>query len=192
MESVIWLIVVFLIFWLVTVAISLWLLVQQRASLTALTAQQKADDRELMEAQRELYQTALERSLTSSQESLDSEREQHRETLEQQRALTTEAVKQAAFSTSSTNQSLTDLIKRLIPILAAKDVMAAGQLSTLTDPAGGEVQELRGTPYTAEDDAALESVNAALDQYTEMLREAGITDESIARTTAASVLLPPV
>lgn len=192
MESVIWLIVVFLIFWLVTVAIFLWLLVQQRASLTALTAQQKADDRELMEAQRELYQTALERSLTSSQESLDSEREQHRETLEQQRALTTEAVKQAAFSTSSTNQSLTDLIKRLIPILAAKDVMAAGQLSTLTDPAGGEVQELRGTPYTAEDDAALESVNAALDQYTEMLREAGITDESIARTTAASVLLPPV
>ena len=192
MESVIWLIVVFLIFWLVTVAIFLWLLGTAQANqISAVRAiQQQKDD--LLETQRNLYETALERERTSSQESLDSEREQHRETLEQQRSLTTEAVKQAAFSTSSTNQSLTDLIKRLIPILAAKDVMAAGQLSTLTDPAGGEAQELRGTPYTAEDDAALESVNAALDQYTEMLREAGITDESIARSTAASVLLPPV
>jgi uncharacterized protein YlxW (UPF0749 family) len=186
------LIVALLIFWLVTVAIFLWLLVWQRASLTELMNQQKRADAEYRQLLRETYETALERERTSSQESLDSEREQHRETLEQQRSLTTEAVKQAAFSTSSTNQSLTDLIKRLIPILAAKDVMAAGQLSTLTDPAGGEAQELRGTPYTAEDDAALESVNAALDQYTEMLREAGITDESIARSTAASVLLPPV
>lgn len=185
MESVTWLIVVFLIFWLVTVAGLTWFF------LRLMSLQKQTSDSE-RDRQQTLYQAELDRALTSSQESLDSEREQHIQTLEQQRALTTEAVKQAAFSTSSTNQSLTDLMKRLIPILAAKDTIAAGQLSTLTDPAGGETQELRGTPYTAEDDAALETVNSVLDQYTQMLKEAGIADESIARTTAASVLLPPV
>lgn len=192
MESVTWLIVVFLIFWLVTVATFLWLLASQKASLTALMTQQKTDELDFRLTQADLFRSTLDRERASSQESLDSEREQHRETLEQQRELTTEAIKQATFSTSSANQTLGEITKRLIPILAAKDPMAAGQLSSLTDPAGGAAQELRGTPYTAEDDAALESVNAALDQYTAMLKEAGIADESVARTTAASVLLPPV
>lgn len=192
MESVTWLIVVFLICWLVTVATFLWLLASQKASLTALMTQQKTDELDFRLTQADLYRSMYDQQRTSWQESLDSEREQHTVTLEQQRLLTAEAVKQATFSTSSANQTLGEITKRLIPILAAKDPMAAGQLSSLTDPAGGAAQELHGTPYTAEDDAALESVNAALDQYTEMLKEAGIADESVARTTAASVLLPPV
>lgn len=182
MESVIWLIVVFVIFWLATTTALTWLFLRL---LRMETSASKAS----LQMQRELFEKTLERERTSSQESLDSERDQHTVTLEQQRLLTAEAVKQATFSTSSANQTLGDITKRLIPILAAKDPMAAGQLSTLTDPAGGETQQLRGTPYTAEDDAALESVNAALDQYTAMLKEAGIADESVARTTAASVLL---
>lgn len=193
MGFVTWWIVGSLIFWLLTTSgliVAAWLLLrwQQARSSTELEMQNRLFSTEL-ENQKVLYERQLTEARASSQESLDSAREQMETTLQQQQTLVTEAIKQATFGTSSANQTLSDLVKRLIPILAAKDPIAAGQLSTLTDPAGGDRQELSGTPYNAEDDAALRSVDEAIAAATALAMEAGIDPDTARSSAISSVLL---
>jgi predicted membrane-bound mannosyltransferase len=189
MASVTWLIVAFLIFWLVSLAalaaLFLWLMQRQEKRLS----EQKAWDREATQTLSLLYEETIEQLKASSQHSLESAHEQSQQTIQLQQQMSAEAVKQATFGISSTNQTLSDLIKRLIPILAAKDTIAAGQLSTLTDPAGGSRQELVGTPYDAENDAVLASVNQAIDAVTSQLQEAGIEYDTARSTATETVLL---
>ena len=193
MASVIWLIAAFLIFWLATMGALSWvalkLLQQQRTQSSAeLTRQENLFETQL-EEQRSLFQQQLQDSRSDSVSLLGSERERTQALLTQQEQMVAEAIKQATFGTSSANQTLSDLIKRLIPILAAKEPMAAGQLSTLTDPAE-ERRVLAGTPYDAEDDAVLASIDEALGDMAQRLTEAGIDPDTARRQAGASIFLP--
>lgn len=187
MASVIWLTALFLIFWLVTLLAMAWLCL---FLLRRQSAQEESTRRLLQESwetERERLQDSLTQEHTSSTESLDLARAQTEDLLDTYRQATREAVSSATLGVSSANQSLTKLMERLIPILAAKDAVAAGQLSTLTAPAE-ERQELHGVPYTAENEAIV----AQIDEAMAYIQSQGVTDANTARTAAASVLLPPI
>lgn len=187
----IWFVGAFLIFWLATLVGTAWLFLRLMRQ-QALSSQQERNRMEnlfesQLEQQQSLFSATLQEHRDSSQDSLDSARDQFETTLSAQQSLAQEAIKQATFGVSSANQTLANLTNRLIPILAAKDAIAAGQLSTLTAPA--EEQSVGPvTPYTAENEAVLEQIESAMN----MLRESGIADGDLAARTAASVLLPSV
>lgn len=172
MESVIWLSVVWLIFWLLTTGGLIWL------SLRLLSQQTKQSQLEL-NRQENLYRNQLEQARISSTESLQSAREQAQDLLDQFRQSMEEATLAATSGSSSVNQNLTNLVSKMVPLLAARDTIAAGQLSAITAPAE---QEQGGRPYTAED----EEVLASIDQVFQLLQESGVTDAPAARTAAAA------
>lgn len=189
MASVTWLILGFVIFWLLTTAALIWLFLKLLSSREAQAAKTLELQQNLFETQLEeqtsLFNRQLEEQRQSSQGSLTSALSLLEDLRSSSKALTSEAVKTATFGISSANESLTKLMQQLIPILAAKEPMAAGQLSSLTAPAEDR-SEMHGVPYPAESEAVL----AQIDEAMNLLQERGITDGNLARTTAASVLLP--
>lgn len=172
MESVIWLIVCFLIFWVVTTGVLIWLF------LRLLNQQTKQSQLEL-NRQENLYKNQLEAERTSSTDSSRSARDQAEQLLEQFRESMTEATRAATSGSSSVNANLTSLLARTLPLLTARDAIAAGQLSTITAPAE---QETGGAPYTAED----ETLASQIDDAMNLLLESGLTDATTARTAAAA------
>jgi hypothetical protein len=173
MESVTWLIVAFLIFWLLTTGALVWLMLRLRSEQT------KSHQLEL-NRQESLYKQQLQEARASSTESSTSAREQSREMLAMFQEAMEETTRAATSGVSSANQSLMNLLGRIMPLLTARDAIAAGQLSTITAPAefeGGPAQP----PYTAEDDA----ISTLIDSLSQTLEDGGF-DASTARAAAAS------